>query len=91
MTWLLLALLLCPCPVKRDKQGRIVRSWRAIAEFKQLSGYPEGRKGYVIDHTIPLCACGVDLPRNMQWQRADSAKMKDRLEIEACVRLGRKR
>lgn len=86
---LFLLLVLCPCPVKRDAHGRIKRSSAAIREFKQQSGFPNGRPGYIIDHLIPLCACGPDIAANMQWQRADSAKMKDRLEVETCNRLAK--
>lgn len=87
MNLLFVLLLLCPCPVARNKHGKILRSRAAIAAFKRQSGYPKGRSGYVIDHVIPLCACGPDIPANMQWQRADSAKMKDKIEVQTCVRL----
>src|SRR5216683_7638817 len=32
------------------------------------TGYPHGRKGYVVDHVKPLACGGVDAPSNMQWQ-----------------------
>jgi hypothetical protein len=86
---LLLLLALCPCPVKRDARGQIVRSWTQVHIFLRSVGYPNGKPGYVVDHIIPLCACGPDIWQNLQLQRADSAKMKDRLEREACHRLGR--
>jgi hypothetical protein len=88
---LVLLLLWCPCPVKRDRQGNIQRDWAALYAFKKATGYPRGRPGYVVDHVMPLCACGADHARNMAWARVDSAKAKDKLEIEACMRLGRKR
>ena len=40
--------------LKRDANGKIVRSSSARAEFMTQSGYPRGRPGYVIDHIIPL-------------------------------------
>jgi hypothetical protein len=89
MIHLLLLLSLCPCPVKRDAHGHIVRSSTERYAFEKATGYPHGRAGYVIDHVIPLCACGADRRENMQWQRADSAKAKDKLEIEACDRMGK--
>jgi hypothetical protein len=32
------------------------------------SGYPKGRKAYVVDHVVPLQCGGADIPSNMQWQ-----------------------
>lgn len=40
--------------------------------------------GHIIDHVIPLCAGGPDLPSNMQWQTVDAAKAKDRVERDQC-------
>ena len=48
------------CP--RDKHGRILRSPEARHEFMRRSGYPHGRKGYVIDHVVPLECGGSDAP-----------------------------
>lgn len=42
--------------------------------------------GYVIDHIVPLCACGPDAPSNMQWQSLAASKVKDRLERKQCRR-----
>ena len=44
-------------------------------------------KGYVVDHILPLCAGGVDEPRNMQWQEYNESKKKDLLELELCRKL----
>ena len=44
------------------------------------TGYPHGRKGYVIDHIVPLSKGGADAPSNMQWQTKDAAKAKDKWE-----------
>jgi len=44
------------------------------------TGYPKGRKGYVVDHIIPLECGGADVPSNMQWQTVQAAKIKDRTE-----------
>src|SRR2546422_2702971 len=38
----------------RDSHGKIQRSEHARKEFMKQTGYPNGRKGYVIDHVIPL-------------------------------------
>jgi len=66
------------CP--RDSHGRILRSPEARHEFMRRSGYPHGRKGYVIDHIVPLECGGSDAPSNMQWQTPAEAKAKDKTE-----------
>ena len=64
----------------RDKNGRIKRSASARNEFMKRTGYPKGRKGYVVDHIVPLECGGADIPSNMQWQTVSEAKIKDRTE-----------
>lgn len=64
----------------RDGQGRIARSSAARYAFMARTGYPHGRPGYVVDHTVPLKRGGTDAPSNMQWQTKDAAKAKDRWE-----------
>jgi len=44
------------------------------------TGYANGRKGYVVDHIVPLECGGADVPSNMQWQTAAEARIKDRTE-----------
>ena len=34
------------------------RSQTQVERFKRLTGYPQGRPGWVVDHMVPL-ACGV--------------------------------
>ena len=65
---------------KRDKNGRIARSSAAKREFEKETGYPHGRKGYVVDHVVPLKRGGADAPSNMQWQTKEAAKEKDKTE-----------
>jgi len=48
------------------------------------SGYAHGRKGYVVDHVVPLACGGADAPSNMQWQTAEEAKAKDKWERNGC-------
>ncbi|MCX6297137.1 MAG: HNH endonuclease signature motif containing protein [Bacteroidetes bacterium] len=66
--------------VKRDKNGKIKRSSSAKHEFMKQTGYPKGRKGYVVDHIVPLKKGGCDCPSNMQWQTIEDAKKKDKWE-----------
>jgi hypothetical protein len=66
------------------------RSKAQVKHFKKLHPCPAtGRArgpcpGYVVDHIKPLCAGGPDRPRNMQWQTAAEAKIKDRAERAQC-------
>jgi hypothetical protein len=79
-----------PCNPDRDDAGRIARSRAAVSEFKRLqpcpaTGKPSGAcPGYVVDHVVPLCACGPDAPSNMQWQTLEDSKVKDREERRQC-------
>ena len=66
--------------VARDSHGRIKRSPKARYDFMKQTGYPHGRKGYVIDHIKPLKKGGKDDPSNMQWQTKEEAKKKDKWE-----------
>jgi hypothetical protein len=66
--------------IPRNESGRIIRSQSAKQEFKQQTGFPKGRPGYVIDHIIPLKRGGCDDPCNMQWQTKEEAKEKDKWE-----------
>ena len=66
--------------VPRDKNGKIKRSSSAKHQFMKQTGYPKGRKGYVVDHIIPLKKGGCDCPSNMQWQTIEEGKKKDKVE-----------
>ncbi len=60
------------------------RSSYQVRLFKKITGYPHGRKGYVVDHIVPLCAGGADKPSNMQWQTIAESKIKDIDEVQYC-------
>ena len=45
--------------------------------------------GYVVDHIVPLCAGGADLPANMQWQTLADSLAKDAGERNYCAHLRR--
>jgi 5-methylcytosine-specific restriction endonuclease McrA len=72
---------------------KVKRSMRAKDLFKHSHPCPSTGKsrgacpGYVIDHIIPLCAGGADVPSNMQWQTAAAAKAKDATERRECEAL----
>jgi hypothetical protein len=71
-------------PALRDSRGRIKRSTAAKEEFERETGYSHGRKGYVVDHVVPLACGGGDAPSNMQWQTVAEAKAKDKTERIGC-------
>jgi len=48
-----------------SRHGRIKRSAEAKKDFMRQSGYPHVRKGYVVDHIVPLACGGADAPSNM--------------------------
>ena len=101
MKKLLLALALClsmsamaqTCVLKRNASGAIARSSSAVTAFKKANHCPANGKasgpcpGYIVDHVIPLCACGEDKPSNMQWQTLADSKAKDKLEDKQCAAL----
>jgi hypothetical protein len=90
MIHLLLLLSLCPCPVKRDAHGHIVRSSTAVRQFLWAHGHLRSTpKDSIVDHVIPLCACGSDSPDNMQMQGKAESLVKDRREVAACERMGK--
>jgi hypothetical protein len=63
----------------------VQRSEEAKREFMRESGYPHGRKGYVVDHIVPLASGGADAPSNMQWQTIADGKAKDKVERHSSV------
>jgi hypothetical protein len=63
-----------------NSKGQIKRSASARSAFMKQTGYPKGRKGYVVDHKIPLECGGADAPSNMQWRTVQESKIKDRTE-----------
>ena len=71
----------CPHPVRhRAPLVAFVRTHPCPSTGKRSTHCP----GYVIDHIKPLCACGKDVPENMQWQTIVAAKAKDHLERREC-------
>jgi hypothetical protein len=52
----------------------------AKKQFMRQTGYPKGRKGYVVDHIVPRSKGGMDHPANMQWLKKADAKAKHKRE-----------
>jgi hypothetical protein len=73
-----------PATVARDSHGRILRSEEAKRSFEASTGYPHGRRGYVVDHIVPLACGGADDTSNMQWQTIADGKAKDKWERAGC-------
>ena len=65
------------------------RSRPLIRQFAKLTGYPNGRPGYVVDHQIPLCAGGPDALENLQWQEVRASYIKDVYERALCKDMAR--
>jgi len=67
------------------------RDSKAIREFKRENPCPSNSEkrgkcpGWIVDHIIPLCAGGADMPSNMQWQTRLDAKAKDAEEKRQCA------
>lgn len=49
-------------------------------QFDRQQGYPNGRKGYIVDHVCALANGGLDVTRNMQYQTKADSKAKDKVE-----------
>ena len=62
------------------------RNAEQVKLFHTQTGFPNGRKGYVVDHIIPFCYGGssLDSTWNYQWQRLDSSYTKNKYEVELC-------
>ena len=56
------------------------RKESAKKQFMRQTGYPKGRKGYVVDYIVPRSKGGMDHPANMQWLKKADAKAKHKRE-----------
>ena len=90
----LIALALCltagAVDAKIPRSEAMKRLFRAEHVCPSTDQHKGRCPGYVIDHIIPLCAGGPDLPSNMQWQELAESKKKDKLERRQCAALRRR-
>ena len=62
-----------------------------VRAFRKANPCPVTQKtagacpGFVVDHIVPLCFDGADLPSNMQWQEVRASYKKDVFERQACA------
>jgi len=56
--------------VPRERDSTVKR------KFMRQTGYPLGRKGYVVNYIVSITCGGKDDPSNMQWQTVEEAKDK---------------
>jgi hypothetical protein len=82
------------CKPPRDAHGKILRSQAQVVKFKRTHVCPSSGlktaascKGYVVNHIKPLCACGADVPSNMEYQSIAAAKISDIKEKALCKKL----
>lgn len=85
-SFIILALAILPtlsnatCNIKPAPNGGVCRSSCVKHQFDVLNGYPNGRKGYVVDHVCELAVGGLDSVKNMQYQTIAEGHAKDRIE-----------
>lgn len=68
----------------RNKEGQLVRSTSRKRLFWRMTGYPQGRPGYVVDHLVPLGCGGCDVPSNFGWLTIEEHKAKSKWERKPC-------
>lgn len=83
------ACLLCAFTVGATALPCHPRSSVVRHHFQKMTGYPHGRKGYVVDHIVPLACGGADAVSNMQWQTIADGKAKDKWERKLCPPCGK--
>lgn len=90
------AAVIIACTIASPVEAKILRSAKAIAEFKRLHPCPETGAsvgpcpGYQIDHRIPLKCKGADDPNNMQWLSIEAHAAKTRAESHRCLHQNRR-
>jgi hypothetical protein len=90
--------LAAPAHASDASHPRTARSVAALHAFKKANPCPSPEyiasrpmrcPGFVVDHRVPLCAAGADLPENMAWQEYRASLVKDREERTQCAAMRR--
>jgi hypothetical protein len=69
----------------------LARDPAQVRAFRKSNPCPVTQKttgacpGFVVDHIVPLCFDGADLPGNMAWQEVRASYKKDVFERQACA------
>lgn len=85
---IVLAGILCCSPLADAKTHR---SRTQIMLFLREQGYSRVPRGYQVDHIIPLCAGGQDVPDNMQLLTILEHREKTKQDIRRCREIRRQR
>lgn len=63
-----------------EVEATTCRSWKPAYDFKKLTGFKNGRPGWIIDHKCSLFCGGKDEILNLQWQVYKDSVAKDKWE-----------
>lgn len=76
-------------------QAQIQRSAAEVLAFKRANLCPStgvrrgACPGWQVDHTIPLCAGGLDKASNMTWLTVEDHRFKTFTDVRECRKLAR--
>lgn len=76
-------------------QAQIHRSAAEVLAFKRQNPCPAtglrrgACPGWEVDHTVPLCAGGMDKRENMVWLTTEDHAFKTRIDVRECRKLAR--
>lgn len=80
----LLALVMLAAQARDPGQVREFRKTNPCPATGKVSG---ACPGWVVDHMVPLCAGGPDVPDNMMWQERKQSYRKDKYERQLCANI----
>ena len=89
-----LAFVLLPLIASADT-GHLARSAAEVLAFKPENPCPVTHRhrsacpGWQVDHTIPLCAGGLDKAGNMAWLTVADHRFKTFLDVRECRKLAK--
>lgn len=85
MRHLALALLFAALSAQVMARDRAkVRAFRADHPCPSTNQVRGACPGFHVDHVIPLCAGGPDLPSNMQWITREDHRFKTLVDVREC-------